>query len=210
MKKAWLTVLVTLTSCSQVPDLTRVPSSVGEQIVASCQQTYPTGYWTVVHRIEITLPDRGHSMMMGVTSYGPKGIESVLMSPEGVVLFQGLYSNGRIRVERALPPMDDPGFQHQMFRDIRRLFFPPAGALPRPGRIGGKAACRWEAKGMVVDVIPGSPTRMRAYRGKRLVQTVRYRGPVQNGFARTMVLETRGMFGYSMVFTLILTRKILP
>ncbi len=203
MKRGLVIIVLMLSACSDLPVIRQVPLSMRTGITSTCMKAYPGGQWTAVHSIDITLPGGGHSMMLGVTSRTAHGLHSVLMSPEGMVLFQGDLTGGKIHVQRAVHPMDDPEFQRRMFNDIRRLFFPPGQGPALVGRAQKRIICRWVMPGRVVDVTPGDPLVVREYRHKRLRLVIRYRGPFKGGFAHRMVLQTRGLLGYKMVFTLV-------
>ena len=194
-------------ACGSIPIIRKMPSALRAKTRKTCLDAFPKGRWSVVHTIGITLPDGGHSMMVGISTRDESGLHSVLMSPEGVVLFHGDYRNGSIHVSRALPPMNDPEFQRRMFSDIRFLFIPPE---TKPSVTGltkdKKIICRWITADHTLDVYPGKTRIIKEYTGKSVTRDAIATGPVTRGFARRVVFNVHGMAGYRMVFTLVEVR----
>jgi len=126
------------------------------------------------------------------------------MAPEGILLFQGSLEDGILRVERALPPLDRPGFAEGLFSDVRFLFLRPAG---EPGGLGldgtGARTCRWRDGDRTLDLIPGSGSGriLREYRDGTLVREAVAEDPAADGFHRSVELRVHRPVGYRMEMT---------
>jgi hypothetical protein len=65
---------------------------------------------------------------MGVTelSSDPERIHAVMMTIEGLVLFDALF-DGKLTINRGVAPFDSREFAEGLMDDIRLIFFKPAG-----------------------------------------------------------------------------------
>jgi hypothetical protein len=194
-----------IAACGSVPVITEATGADREDIAEACEGVYPDGPWTLVHSIEITLPGGGHSVMLGVSAWDPSSgrLHSALMSPEGMVLFQGTWQDGGVDIDRALPPLDRPGFAPSLFADVRFLFMAPSRAPDLTGRLdpaGG--VCRWRDEGRTVDLAPRRDEGwiVREYEGRRLRREAIATALDADGWAGRVDFTVRGMAGYRMVF----------
>jgi hypothetical protein len=201
-----LILLPTLWACSGLPVVREVTSDERPELYAACQIRFPQGNWTVVHAIQVQLPGGGQSVLLGVSASTPSEdrLESVLLSPEGIVLIEASVQAHEIKVVRALPPFDQDAFAQGLFSDVRFLFSPPTGDPTRVGRTAdGEIICRYQQGGRTEDLLPspsGGWTR-REYSGNKLRRQVISDGPDEDGFARTQDLSVRGLGAYQMFFT---------
>ena len=84
---------------------------------------FPVGRWESVHRIEATF--RGNSSsLLGVTKGEPseRRLQSLLLTPEGFILFDAELSEGGIAVRKAVAPFDSPAFARGLMEDVSLLF----------------------------------------------------------------------------------------
>lgn len=202
----WLVPLVW--ACSSLPEVREASLAEHPKLLAACQVAYPQGDWAVVHSILITLPGGGRSALLGITaSEAEEGcLSSVLLAPEGIVLFKGSSCLGAVKVERALPPLDRDGFAHGLFADVHFIFLPPAGEPSFVGRTAGlEPICRWESNGLTQDLLPNTDGswKRREYEDGRLQREVASGKPGAGGFAPVVDLERHGMAGYKMRFLLV-------
>jgi hypothetical protein len=129
--------------------------------------------------VETSFAGGRKGMMLGVTLIRPteNRIHAVMMTIEGLVMFDGRWEAGEVTIDRGVPPFDSPHFARGLLEDIRLVFLPPGGA---PSAVGiaedGTPLCRYESDGgETVDVIPAPDGKWRIHRfadGKR-VRTVR-------------------------------------
>lgn len=192
-------------ACNHVPVVTDVSDSERGNITKACLSVYPDGPWNVVHSILVSLPGGGRSVIVGASTWDPAldRLESALMSPEGIVLFQGGWQHGVVDVERALPPLDGPGFAEGLFADVRFMFLPPSKAPDLVGQSGaGVPVCRWSDGDRTMDLLPGigGGWILREYMGRRLRREAVASEPDAVGFAQRMVLRVQGVAGYRMAF----------
>ena len=77
------------------------------------------------------------------------------MTIEGLVLFDGLWQEGKLTVLRAVPPFDRPAFAENMMNDMRLLFFAPQMAsLTHAMQKEGDIICRYrKSEDTSMDVI---------------------------------------------------------
>ena len=202
---ALLCLLPSLWACSGLPEVREVTPEDRPALAAGCRVPYPQGAWTVVHSIQVRLPGGGRSTLVGVSASIPleDRLESVLLSPEGIVLFEASRQAGEIKVARALPPLDRDGFAQGLFSDVRFLFFPPAGELVLVGRtVSGGAVCRYQWGNRTEDLLPtpaGGWIR-REYADNTLRRQVTSDQPNASGFASSLELIVYGLGNYRMSF----------
>jgi hypothetical protein len=95
--------------------------------------------------------------MIGVTVIDPAGrsLQGILMTIEGLVLFDGLWQDGKVTVSRAVPPFDRPAFAENMINDMCFLFLvPKMAALTHAMEKEGKVVCRYHSgEDSVIEVM---------------------------------------------------------
>jgi hypothetical protein len=198
-----------LSCCSPAKTIRPVEPEFRPGIEEVCRSVFPLPPWSVTHAIEITLPDGKRSVLTGASVAGaePYTIRSVLMSPEGMVLFDASWSKGEIQTHRALPPLEDPVFAKRLFEDVRLMFSAPADPPVEAGILeDGRKSCRYRDGDSVTDVIlepeGGWTIRDRATRD-HVIREVKAQPPVTRGFAGHMTLEVSGETNYRMGFELV-------
>jgi hypothetical protein len=116
----------------------------------NCTSPFPKGKWRLIHSIEADLPGNQKSLMMGITVVDSQAqtLRCVMMTLEGLVLFDGRYENQQVFVERAIAPFNGKGFAEGMMEDVRFLFFQPSGQLSERGLSkNGRQVCRYRISG---------------------------------------------------------------
>lgn len=157
MRLCILSLLFILTvSCSTYPIIFPVNSTEISKIQDKCNRVFPLGNWRFVHFIEATLPGEKKAFMMGVTRIYPekKKIHCIMMTIEGLVLFDALY-DGKIIINRGIPPFDSDDFAKGMISDLRLIFFQPEGRCIEAGVSDiGDWICRYQTdEKTTVDVL---------------------------------------------------------
>jgi hypothetical protein len=207
MRRAFC-LLVLASGCAHLPTIAPARStSESQAIAAACRAAFPEGWWGASHSIDATLPFGNNALLIGATSTKKDGMHYVLMSPEGVALFDASVIGGAIRVRRALPPFNRPGFAEGLVGDVRAAFSAPEGA---PTAVGlgesGSGMCRWRSRaGTTTDVeLSGAKPRwIRSFDGSALVREVALSGEAEAGFFPGLLLRVPGMAGYTLRMRLI-------
>jgi len=116
-----------------------------------CASAFPRGSWQFVHLIEFSLADGSGGTVIGVTVLDGQTIKCALTTTEGMTLFEA-ESAGSLKVLRAVPPFDRPGFARGLLADVRTIFVRPQG-LPSCGMFGREPGCRFRYRDGTTDVV---------------------------------------------------------
>jgi hypothetical protein len=198
-------------SCARLPKIVPVTGADPSGPAEGCNRIFPAGKWQLLHSIEADLPGGRNSVMMGLTvlSSRLRSNRSVIMSLEGFVVFDGEFNQG-LKVHRALPPFDSPGFAEGLMEDIRLIFFKPEGPAAECGILtDGSTVCRYKnPDGGVVDIVfrsTGTCEALRYDRKQRLTRIVRIPVDARSaaGLPQTIELTAQGKQAYKLVMTLL-------
>ena len=124
------------------------------------------------------MPGGRNASVIGITdiSSDVETIHCIIMSIEGLVLFDGVY-RGEVVINRGIQPFDSKEFAKGLMNDIRMVFFPPVGELTGTGVLNnGSHVCRYTNDTMtIVDVIidPSHDWEIRQYRDDNLSRSVK-------------------------------------
>jgi hypothetical protein len=154
---------------------------------------------------------------MGIVNVRPRtrDIHCVIMTVEGLVLFEADFNNDILTVERGIPPFDAREFALGLIRDIRMIFFNPPGPLLESGRDPDQQRIyRFSGSDSRITDVIVSPDRslwtLNAHDSNlRITRTIRYRfaSPEsrlpESRFPLTITLTARGSSGYTLTMTLI-------
>ena len=203
-------ILFVLVGCSALPRVYPTAAVVAPQIRQACAAVFPSGKWQLLHSIEATLPGgrKGFVMGLSVISSVDRSVHCVIMTMEGLVLFDAAY-DGRLAVKRAVAPFDSKNFAAGLINDIRLIFFRPGGVPVESGRLeNGASVCRYRgADGWIADVIArrdGSWEINQYDRRLREIRTVRGSGPTDNaGIFKRIELVAQGLSRYALVMDLV-------
>jgi hypothetical protein len=193
-----------LVACGGLPALAPVAAPARAELAGRCQALFPRVPWHATHVLEATLPMGYEGSFLAVVSADAPGrFRSILISVEGLVLYDATYSYGRIVVNRAVPPLDKPSFAQGMSADIRLLLFQPPTPLHEVGlTVQGQPACRWQRPdGKIIEATleSGERTALRLYADKDVIERdALLLGPAKNGLASDMILVAPGTVGYSL------------
>ena len=153
-----LATVLLIASCTSgtrqlLPDL--APMSGRNGIQGQCTAMFPEGRWQFVHAISFQMTNGNTGTALGVVVLAGREINCALMTVEGLTLFEARSAGGEdLQVMRAVPPFDNREFAAGLMRDIRTIFFQPAGE-GRYGRLPGNVpVCRYVAAGQVTDILP--------------------------------------------------------
>ncbi len=173
-----LSILFFFLGCATRPELSPVVPLDLERRAAqiqACDRIFLPVPARFVHSVETDFAGGRKGMMLGVTLIRPeeRKIHAVMMTIEGLVMFDGRWEAGEVTIDRGVPPFDSSHFARGLLEDIRLVFLPPEGAPSAVGIAGdGTPVCRYEGDGgETVDLIPNPDDGWRIDRfgdGKRL------------------------------------------
>jgi len=204
--------LLLAASCAHLPSLSPLPEDATAATTARCQQVFPRQPWHATHTIFATLPFGQNSELLGVTATSPEGLHAVLLSPEGLTLFDGVQrrqgaAGPPLVVKRAVPPFDQPAFAASLMADVGSAFLAPPGAPLAVGRYAsGDSVCRWSPlANETTDVVLGvAGTKMvLTFRNLHLVRQVALVGSGDDGFFTEVSLTVPGAGGYTLEMRLV-------
>ncbi|MGD9825057.1 hypothetical protein [Desulfobacter sp.] len=96
--------------CAGLPPIVSLDNfSLGEQSLShELNQLFPADSFQFVHAIELTMPGSHSAMLMGVVNIHPRhrAIHCVVMTLEGLVLFEADHTSDAFIIHRAIPPFD--------------------------------------------------------------------------------------------------------
>jgi hypothetical protein len=197
-------------SCAHLPLLAPLDASRAQAAAERCKQAYPAQPWRATHAIFASLPFGQKGGLIGVTAVGAEGLHSILLSPEGISLFDGVQTTRPVPglvVHRAVPPFDRSDFAESLMSDVGNAFLPPAGP---PVAIGtyktGETVCRWSPPGgetTDVELGEGGPRTIRTYRALHVTREILLLGTPTSGFYPLVVLRVRGAGGYELEMRLV-------
>lgn len=146
-----------LTSCHTLPKLHPIASQEKSDLLTKCQSLFLTSKHQLTHSIQATLPDGTTSFLMGILVVSPRSnaFESVIMTIEGLVLFNARYEQEQITIKRGVSYFKSAGFAAGLAHDIKLVFFKPRGGKALLGRTDkGFPTCRFqETDGKIIDLI---------------------------------------------------------
>jgi len=203
-----------LLSCAQMPKLSPADPSRVSAIQKQCQDIFPSVTLHLLHSIEAQIPGRGTQFMTGLTLLCPaeNQFRSVMMSIEGLVIFDGVYDKGKIVTARGIPPFDSPHFAKGLLSDVHLMLVEPAREGLETGLgEGGTEICRYKAgDGMTrdVEIHPDGICFIRQYVKNRLRRTVRIRPGSDPAISEETDLVFHGAAAYSLHLNLLESEEI--
>ncbi len=202
-------------SCTGLPKLDPVNSSIIPEIHKRCSALFLNGRWEFIHSIEATMPNNKKSFIIGITVISPeiKRVESVIMTIEGLVLFDACYEQ-KVVINRGIPPFDSVDFARHLMDDIKLMFFKPDGQIIEAGMLSsGEYVCRHKSNdGHFVDIVTNNVC---AWEIRRYTPSAALRKTIKASHCKTLPgsngiripgrieLDDRGANGYSLTLELI-------
>jgi hypothetical protein len=207
---AAVTSILLCTSCAHLPPLSGMSEQDRSAAAASCRQAFPQQPWRATHTIVATLPFGHNGGLVGVIAAGPEGLHAVLLTPEGITLFDGVQKSGGsggLTLQRAVPPFDRSDFAAALMADVGNAFLPPAGEPSDVGRRRtGETVCRWSLpshEATEIDLGAGGPLRIRTYRNLNVTRQIELLGVPDKGFYPQVRLAVPGGGGYTLDMSLV-------
>jgi hypothetical protein len=206
LKTFLLGVLMLGAGCLPIPGADLLPGAPGD--LQGCFAIFPAGPWECIHKIEAVISDGASSSLLGVTKGDPAGrnLHTVLLTPEGFILFEVEQRKDTISVLKALAPFDSPAFARGLMEDVNLLFLPPEGGPSKWGRrADGAILCQWESPDGSRRQITLSTVRKISLRDSHgnLVKEALLRPPFVEGLASQMELRAYKPAPYRLMMTLL-------
>lgn len=208
MRRLALPLLLSVSACAHLPVLAPVDAQTTANAAGRCQQAFPAQPWRATHAIFATLPFGNNGALVGVTGTEAGALHAVLLSPEGVTLFDGTQRGGAyLKIDHAVPPFDRPAFAASLMSDVGNAYLSPAGP---PTAIGvyanGATVCRWSPPGgetTDIELATEGPRTIRTFRDTRLSREIFLLGTPDKGFFPLVVLRVPGAGGYQLEMRLV-------
>jgi hypothetical protein len=200
--------LILSVGCVSLSEKTLVPGSLDD--LPGCYAVFPAEPWESVHKIEATFRGGGSFSLLGVTKGEPseRMLQSVLLTPEGFILFDAELRDGEMAVRKAVAPFDSPAFARGLMEDVSLLSLPPQ-AKPTGWRkeTDGTILCRWEGPNDSRTEVTGSMENgwriLRRDRYREVTKEVILKGPFINGLASHVELHGSEPASYKLRMTLV-------
>lgn len=201
-------VAAAMISCAPRPPLIVSDPRPSSAVDALCDSVFPEGRRRYVHAIEASVPGGGRAFLMGVTEAAreTRRLHCVMMTLEGLVVFEGVLDSGDLAVRRAIAPFDAPAFAEGLMRDVAMMFLPPEAVERETGTLpSGERVCRRRSDRALTDIAVTSVHEwtLARYENGRLTRTLRV-------FPGKMTLAALGDRGYDLVLTRIQTERVDP
>jgi hypothetical protein len=199
-----------LFGCAGLPKLTPAPGESSIEWETVCLRFFPQSPWRAVHALHISGPFGQRSSVMGVTVVDPttRRIRAVILSVEGIVLFDASREAGTTTVHRAVPSLDHKGFPEGLMHDVDLMFLAPEGGPAETGQNSeGNPVCRWRSEsGTTTDVAGTGETNQRILQydpDNTLRREVEMEGETGAFLAGRARLSFHGLVGYGLDLNLI-------
>jgi hypothetical protein len=208
MRRLVFLLLLSTAACAHLPVLSPVGAEAAQEAAARCQQAFPAQPWHATHTIFASLPFGQNSGLIGATAAEAGALHAVLVSPEGVTLFDGTQrGSAPLTIDRAVPPFDRPIFAASLMADVGNSFLSPVGPPTAIGTyVGGATVCRWSPPGREitdVELAADGPRAIRTFWGTRLSREILLLGQPDKGFFPLVILRVPGTGGYQLELRLI-------
>ena len=206
LKTFLLGVLMLGAGCLPIPGADLLPGAPGD--LQGCFAIFPVGPWECIHKIEAVISEGASSSLLGVTKGDTAGrnLHTVLLTPEGFILFEAEQREDTISVLKAVAPFDSPAFARGLMEDVSLLFLPPEGRPSKWGRrADGAILCQWESPDGSRREITLSTVRKISVRDSHgdLVKEALLRPPFVEGLASRVELRAYKPAPYRLMMTLL-------
>ena len=204
----FLEILVLSAGCVSISQATLGPGSLED--LPRCYDAFPGGPWESVHKIEATFKGGGSFSLLGVTKGEPseRRLHSILLTPEGFILFDAELRDTEMAVQKAVAPFDSPAFAGGLMEDVSLLFLPsrvkPTGWEKKTD---GTMICNWGGPDDSDTEITGSMESgwriLRRDKYREVIEEVVLKGPFVNGVASHVELRSSRPASYRLRMTLV-------
>jgi len=206
LKAGLIVVLMLCAGCLYTPETPLLPGA--SEDLESCAALFPSGPWECVHKIEAVISQGVSSSLIGITKGDPAGRElhTVLLTPEGFILFEAEQREHAMSVLKAVAPFDSPAFARGLMEDVNFLFLAPEGGPSKWGRTAdGAILCRWESPDGTRREVTLSTVRKISLRDRHgdLAKEALFVAPFVKGLASQMELRVHKPAPYRLKMNLL-------
>ncbi len=201
-----IAVLMLCAGCLTAPETALVPEALEDP--ERCVELFPSEPWECVHTIEAVIQGGMSSSLLGITKGDPtsRKLHTVLLTPEGFILFEAEQHGDTISVLKAVAPFDSSAFARGLMEDVNLLFLAPLGRLLKWGRTAdGAVLCQWESPAGYREQISLSTVKTISFRDRHgdLVKEAVLHAPFLKGLASQMELRAHKPAPYRLKMTLL-------
>lgn len=203
-----LGLLILSAGCVHISKTSLNPGSPED--LPACYAIFPAEPWESVHKIEATFRGGGSFSLLGVTKGEPseRRLQSLLLTPEGFILFDAELRDGEMAVRKAMAPFDSPAFAGGLMEDVSLLFLPPkVKPTGWERKTDGTMICNWEGPDDSDTEIKGSMESgwriLRRDKYREVIKEVVLKGPFVNGLATHVELHALEPAPYRLRLTLV-------
>jgi len=206
LKTGLFTALMFCAGCLSIPETGFRPGAPED--LESCAALFPSGPWECVHKIEAVIQEGMSFFLLGITKGDPadRKLHTVLLTPEGFILFEAEQLDDTISVLKAVAPFDSAAFARGLMEDVNLLFLPPQGGASKWGRsTDGAILCQWESPDGSRREISLSTVLKISLRDRHgdLVKEALLKAPFVKGLASQMELRAHKPAPYRLKLTLL-------
>jgi hypothetical protein len=193
--------------CVSLSEKTLVPGSPDD--LPGCYAIFPAEPWESVYKLEATIRG-GTFSLLGVTKGEPseRRLQSLLLTPEGFILFDAELRDGEMAVRKAVAPFDSPAFAGGLMENVSLLSLPPR--LKPTGwekKTDGTMICNWEGPDQSLIEINGSMESgwriLHRDKYREVIKEVVLKGPFVNGLASHVEFRASEPAHYTLRMTLV-------
>ncbi len=201
---------VAITACTASTTVRRLSPGEQARALKACSEPFPVSAFRAIHKLSFTFSGNRHSSFIGVTiaDQARDRLRSVLVSTEGVTLFDAVYQKGEVTILRWMLPGDANVFGNNLFDDVRFMFFRPTAVYSEVGvQRDGRLVCRFFSTDTIAEVLlpqgNGRYELKRSDLNREPLKTLHMQGPFVDGFATTLTLHSLPKPAYSLVLELL-------
>ena len=192
--------------CLPVPETELLPGAPED--LENCVALFPSEPWECVHKIEAVIQEGMSSSLLGITKGDPadRKLHTILLTPEGFILFETEQIKETISVLKAVAPFDSAAFARGLMEDVNLLFLPPQGGPSKWGRSAdGAILCQWDSPDGSRREITLSAVGKISLRDRHgdLVREALLKAPFVKGLASQMELRVHKPAPYRLRMTLL-------
>jgi hypothetical protein len=192
--------------CLPVPETELLPGAPED--LQTCFALFPSEPWECIHKIEAVIQEGMSSSLLGITKGDPadRKLHTVLLTPEGFILFEAEQREHTISILKAVAPFDSAAFARGLMEDVNLLFLPPQGGPSKWGRSAdGAILCQWESPDGSRREITLSAVGKISLRDRHgdLVKEALLKAPFVKGLASQMELRAHKPAPYRLRMTLL-------
>lgn len=134
----FLAFLVCFSGCSpSLPRINPPGKKDTSQVQKQCRQAFPHGEWRFIHSIQVNISDKKRMSLMGISQVESEtnSLHCILMTIEGMVIFEAKYEDHNTTIIRSVPPFDSSRFAKRLMQDVKFIFLFPEGKCIDTGLI---------------------------------------------------------------------------